>query len=98
MQRYSKAINTEGRDRYPVVHASESAPKVVGGEMHFMSAYRRYFDNPESHLFPTDYLSSPSKAAAAAAKAEAFAAKQAAAQEAARQRTEAAAERAMSPS
>jgi len=67
MQRYSKAINTEGRDRYPVVHASESAPKVVGGETHFMSAYRRYFDNPESHLFPTDYLSSPSKAAAAAA-------------------------------
>ena len=26
-----------------------------------MSAYRRFFDNPESHLFPTDY--SPVRAA-----------------------------------
>ena len=32
-----------------------------------MSAYRRFFDNPESHLFPTDYVSSPLQAAAAAA-------------------------------
>ena len=65
--RYTKAINTEGRDRYPVVDASESVPNVVGGNAHFMSAYRRYFDSPESNLFPTDYSSSPSKAAAAAA-------------------------------
>ena len=32
-----------------------------------MSAYRRFFDNPESQLFPTDYVSSPLHAAAAAA-------------------------------
>ncbi len=42
-------------------------PQVVGGGNHFMSAYRRFFDNPESHLFPTDYMSSPLQAAAAAA-------------------------------
>jgi hypothetical protein len=45
------------------VDASKSAAKVVGGNNHFMSAYRRFFDNPESHLFPTDY--SPTRAAAA---------------------------------
>lgn len=45
------------------MEASKSAAKVVGGSNHFMSAYRRYFDNPESHLFPTDY--SPARAAAA---------------------------------
>jgi hypothetical protein len=40
---------------------------VVGGSKHFLSAYRRFFDNPESHLFPTDYAPSPAHAAVAAA-------------------------------
>jgi hypothetical protein len=66
LQRYPKAINNEGRDRFPVVESSKSAANVVGGERHFLSAYRRFFDNPESHLFPTDYSSSPVRAAAAA--------------------------------
>ncbi len=47
--------------------SSQCAPTVVGGGRHFMSAYSRFFDNPEAHLFPTDYLPSPGQAAAAAA-------------------------------
>lgn len=47
--------------------SSQCAPAVVGGGRHFLSAYRRFFDNPEAHLFPTDYTTSPGQAAAAAA-------------------------------
>jgi hypothetical protein len=50
------------------VEASNAEAKVVGGANHFTSAYRRFFDNPESHLFPTDFkkagrgdLQSPSR-------------------------------------
>jgi hypothetical protein len=50
-----------------VVESSKSAAKVVGGSRHFLSAYKRFFDNPESQLFPTDYMSSPARASAAAA-------------------------------
>ena len=80
-QRYpkAKAINPDPKamnsEHHAVAHIeptgtsipSQSAPTVVGGGRHFMSAYSRFFDNPESHLFPTDYMPSPGQAAAAAA-------------------------------